>query len=397
MARDTSLRLSGEPVTAPRRGRGRLAPIVVLVVALLAAAFWAGRVTVGSAVAEPAATSARLTARVENIEVGRSITLMTTVTRSTTPVAANALVGTVTSVREAGEVGLGDEIYAVDAVPVRVVAGDSPFYRDLAPEATGDDVRRLQEVLRDLGHLRRAPTGTFDAATETAVKAWQRAQHREQTGVVRFGELVAVPTLPAVISLDEEVISAGRHLAGGEMGILTDVGEPVFRMKVNDAQSRMIPTDAAITVQSGEAVWPAVITESAPDDTGLLDLTLRAPDGGPVCGGECDSLGGGEIVLLTQVTLVPASSGPGVPLSAVTTDVDGRTTVEAVGTGADGATEVVPVTVLGVQDGVAVVEGIDAGREVLLPASAAAGEAPATDPAETPPASGDPAATTDAP
>lgn len=372
------------------RTTGRTLLIALIVVALLAAAFWAGRVTVGGAAMDTATADRAVTVEVAEGRVGRSITLTTTVSQKAREIAANALAGTVTSVTDDGEIQQGQTLYSVDLVPVRAVVGTLPFYRDLGPSSQGEDVRQLQNALRHLGHLNSAADGRYAAATERAVRAWQRALGREQTGTVARGELVAIPTLPAAVRLDRDLIGVGRQVTGGEMAVLAPDGEPAFTMQVNPAQAQMIPAEAAVTVTSGEHRWPAVIVERTDAENGMVNLALRAPDGGVVCGAECEEVvGAGEVTLLTEVVIVPEVSGPSLPLAAVVTDVQGRTTVQvavdATAAAGDAAaqTETRQVTVLGVQDGVAVVDGLTAGETVLLPRGTSDGaltdSGPATD------------------
>lgn len=365
-------------MTSGSRSPARLLLLVLLCLVLLAAAFWAGRVTVGPSPIDAVEETGAPVVTVSTQEVGRSFTLVTTVTQSFAPIAVNSLTGTVTAVGEPGPVDIGDLLYAVDLVPVRAVPGEVPFYRDLEPGSRGDDVAQIQDALRELGHLGHEADGNFDAATERAVRAWQRESGRPATGSLPHGELVAIPHLPSPVRLDSTVVGVGLQVAGGETAVTVPAGEPRFVMSVSTAQAQLIPSDATLTVHSGEDSWPAIIAESGPGDTGT-DLVLAAPDGGPVCGEQCASLSGAESLnLMTDVLLVPARSGPAVPQAAILTGADGRTTVRLAGSG-----ESVEVTVLGVQDGIAVVDGLSDGQEIQLPQ----GDAPLETSGDSPPAS----------
>ncbi|GAA4596857.1 peptidoglycan hydrolase-like protein with peptidoglycan-binding domain [Actinoplanes octamycinicus] len=57
----------------------------------------------------------------------------------------------------------------VSGRPIIALQGALPMYRALRPGAKGADVTQLQAALRRLGHLAGRPSGTFDAATTTAV------------------------------------------------------------------------------------------------------------------------------------------------------------------------------------------------------------------------------------
>ena len=83
-----------------------------------------------------------------------------------------------------------------------------------------------------------------------------------------------------------------------------------------------------------------------------------------VCGEDCDTLPADATTsLLSQVSVVPPVSGPVVPVSALRTQPDGAATVTVV---RDGAAEDRTVTVLGSADGLAVVDGVDAGEQVRV-------------------------------
>ena len=348
--------------------RSRLVVSLLLGVALLAAAFLAGRLTVAGAVAEVAPASTHTEVDVVEADIGRSITLTAVASRPTSVVAVNARPGTVTSISDATEFAVGDELYSVDAQAVRVVAGSMPFYRDLGEGTEGQDVRQLQEALRHLGHLRTNADGKFGAGTASAVEAWQRAQKVNRTGVVARGTILAVASLPTALSIDRDVLDVGRQVSGGEPAVLGTGGEPEFVMTLNDAQYRMIPADARISLSLGDRRWDAVLGDSRTNDQGMLDVRLHAPDGGVVCGADCAQIGTGETTMTAEVNLVAAQDGPSVPLAAVVTGNDGRTHVRVL----EGETITeVDVTVLGVQDGVAVVDGVTVGQRVLLPEGAA--------------------------
>lgn len=348
---------------SPERGRhrGRTIGVVVVVLLLLVGGFWAGRMTTDASQVPAADGTSPRTVEVTTQEVGRSLTLVTAVTREFSVVATNRLPGTVTAVEDLQAIGPGDTLYSVEQIPVRAVAGDLPFYRDLGQGDEGEDVAQLQDALRALGLLSGPSDGQFGPGTERAVEEWQEALGLEETGEIPLGRLVAIPQLPGPVRVDSSVITPGLVLAGGEPVISVPSDHPEFVMHLSTAQADLIPSEATLTVTSGEHSWPAVITSSAPGDQGT-DLTLTAPDGSAVCGADCGSLSGAESTnLMTQVEIVPAVTGPAIPLSAITTETDGRTTVER----ADGAE--IDVTVEGIEDGIAVVDGLEPGEEILLP------------------------------
>lgn len=353
------------PAPPPQRRRARTVGVIVIVLLLIVGGYVTGRMTTGGTDQSVATVPSTRTVEVSTQEVGRSLTLVTSVTREFSTVAANRLSGTVTSVGDLDAVEPGSTLYQVDQIPVLAVEGTVPFYRDLGRGDEGEDVAQLQETLRALDLLSGPADGEFGPATRSAVRDWQESLGLEESGEIALGRLIAIPQLPGPVRLDLSVIAPGLLVSGGEAVIAVPGDEPEFVMQLSTAQADLIPSAATLTVTHGEHSWPAVIASSAPGDQGT-DLTLTAPDGSSVCGQECGSLSGAETInLMTQVEIVPSVAGPAIPLVAISTGADGRTTVER----ADGTS--VEVEILGIDAGIAVVDGLDPGDEITLPGGAA--------------------------
>ncbi len=337
----------------------RYAVLVVVLLAAVGAGWWAGRVTLAPAATgdEPSATP--VTATVRQATVGRTVSFNVTVAQPFTLVATNSLAGIVTAASPGGEAKAGDELYAVAGRGVYAVAGSTPFYRDLARTASGPDVAQLQGALATWGLVVPA-SGVFDDATWGAVKAWQRATGQPESGVVALGTMLAVPQLPAVVRLGEAIVP-GAQVAGGEPGVLARAGTPSFALVLGQDQAALVPAGASVDVRSGDTTWPAVVAGSSVDPNGSVSLGLTAPDGSLVCGDGCGDLPADELVtLLATVHLVPETSGPAVPMAAVRTAADGSTHVVL----ASGTEQ--PVTVRASGDGMAIVDGVDVGVDVVV-------------------------------
>ncbi len=119
--------------------------------------------------------------------------------------------------------------------------------------------------------------------------------------------------------------------------------------------------------------------EASPDKSGLVELVLTAPDGSSVCGAQCGSQPAQETMYLTaKVQVSEQADGLGVPVAALHTGPSGATYV----IGKSG--EHRPVTVRGSAHGMAVVDGLTVGDEVvLLGPGASAGLYPSTTTAPT--------------
>ena len=127
-----------------------------------------------------------------------------------------------------------------------------------------------------------------------------------------------------------------------------------------------MPLSAQVFVTYPEGVWEARIERAVEQvEFGQLDLFLSGPDGGSVCGDLC-----ADWVQLTdrsdfraEIVVIPETTGPLVPVGAISSGPGN----EAFLTLADGSE--VEVTVIESANGVAVVEGIDAGTEIMLRAA----------------------------
>lgn len=357
---------SNEADTARGRGKWRRLAVLVLVALAAGLGWWAGQVALTDSTAEPDAPAPAVTAAVVEATVGQTLSLSVTLTQPVASIAANLLPGVVTTVNEAAPYGSGDTVYAVDGIPVRVVSGVRPFYRDLARDASGPDVLSLNNALAGLDYLTGPPPDEFTFATESAVEDWQRDLGMPVTGRVLRGELIAVPTLPAALRLGE-AIRLGALVSGGEDAVLGATGEQRFALVVSPDQARLVPSDATVRVRYQESSWAAVISSTAVNAENNTEMTLTAPDGGPVCGADCASLPGDEqLTLPGEVVVVPEVTGPAVPATAVRTGIDGATYVRL----QDG-TEV-SVSVVASGQGLVIVDGLEEGQQVLVSGEPAA-------------------------
>jgi peptidoglycan hydrolase-like protein with peptidoglycan-binding domain len=113
---------------------------------------------------------------------------------STTDV-ASPRAGTLTRVPAAGSVvERGQSIFDVDALPVPLLYGELPLYRDLAlGVSNGADVQQLEENLVALGYGDSLTVDEhFDSATATALRAWQADLGVERTGALtRSGAVIS--------------------------------------------------------------------------------------------------------------------------------------------------------------------------------------------------------------
>ena len=346
-----------------KRSVGRALMVGVLAIGVVGLAFWAGRATLPQSAPEESAGAA-VAATVAEQSVGRVLQVNVTVAQSRVPLAVNRLSGTVTSVGGSGTVKVGSVLYRVDRRPVVAVAGSMPFYRPLAQGNTGRDVRQLNDALVKLGY-RTNSSDRYDTTTRLAVRKWQGDLSATVTGQIALGDLVAIPKLPAAVTIDRKMVRKGLSLAGGEQVISGRSGDPSFALVVGEEQAQLIPSTATVTLSYKGRSWKAVISDSSVTENGETRLDLTAPSGGVVCGKTCDALQtDSELYVPAEVTIIPSVKGPAVPVAAIVTNPDGTVKVQVVG--ADGSLTDRTVQVLGSQDGLAVVKGVEPGERVQV-------------------------------
>lgn len=337
----------------------RWTALLVSLVVCAAGGWWAAQQTV-VAPAAPTQDGPRVTAMAVEGSVGQAVTMGASVVSPYEAVAVNNLSGIVTRVG-GGPVTAGGFLYSVGETPVTAFGGSMPFWRPIELGASGEDVKQVQQNLIELSMLSGRVDGKFGLRTEAAVRKWQRSIGVEPTGVIALGEVIAVPTLPAHVVLGEE-IAVGASLSGGESAVLVQRGEPRFEMTVTAEQANRAPEGTSVTLVHSGGTWDALVSSVNFNEQGETVLVLSAPDGGPVCGAECGMLLNAERTPLTaRVHIVPEVSGVSIPAAAVLTEPTGQTFVRL----AHGADQHVELLATG--GGVAIVDGLAVGSEVLLP------------------------------
>lgn len=352
--------------------------VVLLIIGAAGAGWWARGATIAESVQRSDEPTGPVLAEVVPASVGRSMTMAVTVRQPLQMVAVNHLSGVVTAVG-GGEVSAGDALYDVAGTPVIAVVGSVPFYRDLTAGLRGKDVAQLQRALGELGYMAAAADGVFGSGTTAAVRTWQREEGRPVTGAVPLGQLVALGTLPATVSLGQQIMP-GAQLAGGEEAVRAPSGQQSFVLVLSPAQEALVPVGASVEIDYQGHQWQAVATSAAANaNSGQLEMELTAPDGGPVCGEGCGVLPADESMsILSTVIAVPPLEGLGVPVAAIRSREDASTYVVL----PDGTER--DVTVQGTGQGLTIIDGLSEGDNVQLsgPAPPAEGEEPDAEAAE---------------
>lgn len=307
--------------------------------------------------------SGDLTVTVVEATVGRSVPYVVRGEWTQTPAGAGASEGVVTTQHVDGAEAVipGTVVYTVDLRPVVVGLGEVPSFRDLSQSMQGRDVGQVQALLRETGHLTAAAgDGIFDEVTASAVREWQRSLGVEADGIVRAGDVVYLPSLPARIVLDDEV-GVGSRVSVGQpvLDIVSDVPELSITVSLDEVEQ---VTSGPLRVALDSGPVEAVVASTRTTESGDALLVLAAPDGSALCGDRCADVprDPAAATYRAERVVVPEATGSAVPTSAVRTSGDGTTFV----TTPAGERRAVEVRAQG--DGLTVVEGVDVGDEVRL-------------------------------
>lgn len=280
---------------------------------------------------------------------------------------ASGMVTTVELV-DGTEQGQGARLFTVSLRPVVVAVGEIPAFRDLSMGADGLDVAQLQQMLMDLGHDPGEVDGRFDATVRNAVREWQRDLGMIADGVVRVGDIVFVPHLPASLALPPG-LEVGVMLSAGDAVLHVLPPSPDFAVVLPEGQARLVEEGVVVEIPRESGTWSGTVTEIRQDpQTGGSLAVLQGENGRPVCGTACRTVPFGDTALLPSVVhVVPEVQGVALPVAAIASTADGQTVVVLE------SGERVPVVVVASASGMVVVEGLDAGTKVRVPGDGSSG------------------------
>lgn len=341
-----------------RRALGILLSTALLA-AVAAAGYWAGT----NAVVPPSLplqSHDPITYTVASGTVGSTVKISVAASWSTTRTLRAGRGGTVTSVLLAGggEAAEGTVIATIDLRPVVVATGSVPMFRTLANGVDGSDVAQFQQLLAAKGLYKGAIDGRFRSSETAATKLWQKSIGAPQSGIVDAGALLFVESLPARMTVIPKV--GDRIDPGGDL-VRVLGSEPDFYATVTASERANLRSGQTISIASPDGgVWPGTLGTLEPFTDGRSGY--RSSLGGTLCGDDCGLVPvEGETALQGSIELVPTTSGPVVPTSALVVQPSGGSAV----TLEDGSVRV--VTIVAEANGFAVVKGIEAGAVIRLP------------------------------
>jgi peptidoglycan hydrolase-like protein with peptidoglycan-binding domain len=158
------------------------------------------------------------------------------------------LTGTVTALPDTGATVLrGQALYRVDNVPVVLLYGTLPSYRELAPGVEGVDVKQFEQNLWDLGYRGFTVDRKYSGATATAVRKWQHDLGLVQTGKVELGRVVYAAAAIRVGTLKAAV--GDVLLPGSALFTCTGLAR-VATVKLELSDRRLAVPGATVTVST---------------------------------------------------------------------------------------------------------------------------------------------------
>ena len=340
----------------------RLVVTTLVLIAVAALGFWAGRATLAPPEIDTPATAPPVYT-VKEGTLSRQLRFVASGEWERRLAGRGGTQGVVTQILVRGDapVSEGARLFDVNERPVFVALGRIPLYADLDTGSNGQVVAQLQAFLNRRGFYGSTPSGSFDSSTRAAVLAWQRDVGVTADGRVRQGDLVFVPgPLPARVVVDPEV-RVGTEVSMNGVAVHYLSAEPQFAVKLAEAQRDLVPLDANVRVEADGAVWRGRIGSAEQVGDGQLVLHLEGRGGVPICAPNCDAVDtSGVSQYPVQIVVVPHTRGPIVPSAALRTDASGGTFAMTK------AGDQVPLSIKATDGGWSVVSGLDVGAQVLL-------------------------------
>lgn len=287
----------------------------------------------------------------------------TVVVESSKQVRARA-VGTITA-RSTGDmfdVAENTSILDIDLRPVVALQSQVPFFRPLTRNMKGDDVDNFQQAMVRLGYLDE-PRESFDWTVRKAVKDWQSAVGLDDDGEVDPSEVVAFERLPITFRYHESVAFAAQLNTGDLLGEVV-THEQIVATAPIELLGIVQPDQSVQIVIPGKGISDAfegVVTDISRNDTGSLNISVHLASGTVQCvyvG--CADLLDDVPAFQVAISTFPKTEGVLVPVSAIRTGADGKRTVLT----ADN--RVVEVVVTAQNEGMALVEGVESGTELIV-------------------------------
>lgn len=183
------------------------------------------------------------------------------------------------------QMGEGAVLLTASGRPVFIFEGKVPAYRDLAPGASGEDVRQLEQALKRLGFDPGPVDGMYDQQTGAAVAKWYAKKGwepfgptREQLAALRAlerdwadAEKAQVAAMSALLSMGPAIDSARATAEFNNRTAAVDLGSKTAELQRLEQSLRL---DAKLTVDDEKA--KAAHGNSAADADFAAQIAERA-------------------------------------------------------------------------------------------------------------------------
>jgi peptidoglycan hydrolase-like protein with peptidoglycan-binding domain len=191
--------------------------------------------------------------------------------------------GTITWLPALGAVvNRGRPVYQVDNRTVLLFYGGHPFYRPLKSGDTGNDVREVEENLAALGYTGFTVDTNYTAATARAVRRWQAARARTQTGAFDPADVVLAAGAVRISSLGVQLGDPANGQVLSYSGTTRVVRIPLDAA-LQDLAKR--GTAATVTLPNGKSVHGTVRTVGSvatagheQGDPATIEVTVTVAD-----------------------------------------------------------------------------------------------------------------------
>lgn len=238
----------------------------------------------------------------------------------------------------ASTVASGGELFRVNDEPVVLLEADVAIYRDLTIGDEGADVEAVETALSALGFDSdgdMAVDETYTAATADAVEAFQESIGADETGEIDPTMVVSNDS-PVIVT--EVVAAVGDTLSNGEEVMIVSDLDRVAEFSIDPSQRSSLDTGTALTVTlpDGSAAEATVTSiDAALQEDGTYGVIALLPD--------VDVKGDKWTVTVTSTADVASDALLVDPEALLVTDTLGT----AVRVSRGGATELIPVTIVG--------------------------------------------------
>jgi peptidoglycan hydrolase-like protein with peptidoglycan-binding domain len=137
----------------------------------------------------------------------------------------------------------GETVYSVNAQPVVLMYGETPFFRSLTAGTAGPDVEQFEENLSTLGYDGFTVDDEYTAATGDAVAAWQDDAGLAATGVLDPATAVVAA---GAIRVAELLAPLGGAASGEVLSYTGTAQQITVELEVTDQQ--LVQQDLPVTV-----------------------------------------------------------------------------------------------------------------------------------------------------